>query len=275
MQKEKKNIFTRTYKIGNFEVRGNTVLLIFATPILINYFLLTWRAPFVFGDANSWLGFLANYSGGIIGGLVAFFAAKIQMDFQKEREKLQRYLAQLPTLTKLSLELTKMKLQFEVSKDIPKNLPPDMPDEVKNNIHKSSLTLEPLIRERWGNLDVIQDPILLSELYKLFESYERTVEVLGFNLTELELSIKKRELEKDKLEKKLKKGRANEVEKIDFELLCHNLQNDMLRHKVLEADKRHYWSILGNAFVKANDLEQRVNTLIEEIKGKTKEQKAM
>jgi hypothetical protein len=267
-----KKILIRSYKIGDVEVRGITIWLIIAVPIFINYFLLTWHAPFVYGDANSWLGFLANYSGGIIGGIVAFFAAKIQMDFQRERELLHRYIAQLPTLTKLSLELSKMKLQFEVAKNIPKNLPEEMPEEVKKNLYKSRLSLEPLIKERWGNLDLIADPILLSELYKLFESYERTVEVMGINLIELELAIKKKEIEKVKLENKLNKKQATDIEKIDYELLCYDLQNDMLRYKVIEEDKKHYWSILDRAYIKVMDLEQKVNTLIEEIKSKLDEQ---
>lgn len=138
MRKRLKKIFNKSYKIGDLQLRAATIWLIIAVPMLINYLLLTWKAPFVNGDANSWLGFLANYSGGIIGGLVAFFAAKIQMDFQREREMRQRYISQLPTLTKLSLELSKMSRQFKVAKDIPQNLPADMPEEVKRKITRAA-----------------------------------------------------------------------------------------------------------------------------------------
>jgi hypothetical protein len=266
-------IIFRPYKFGDVEVKGITICFIIAVPIIINYFLFTWHAPFVYGDANSWLGFLANYSGGIIGGIVAFLAAKKQMDFQRERENLQRYFAQLPSLTKLSLELSKMRQQLEAVKNIPKNLPKEMPDEVKKAIYKSRLTMEPLIKDRWSNLDLIQDPILLSELYKLSEAYERTVEVLAFNLDELELSIKKKEIEKEKLEKKLKDGKANEIEKIDYQLLCNSLRNDYITYEVLENDKKHYWSEFDRAFNKVVEVERMVGNLIKDIITKLDEQK--
>jgi hypothetical protein len=60
---------------------------IISVPILINYLLMTWGAPFVFGTPDSWLGFLANYSGGIIGGIVAYIAANTQVKQQIENER--------------------------------------------------------------------------------------------------------------------------------------------------------------------------------------------
>lgn len=117
-------------------------------------------------------------------------------------------------------------------------------------------------------MDLVTDPVLLSELYKLFESYERTVEVLGYNLCELELGIKKREIDKIQLEQKLNKQKATDTDKIDYALLCQSLQNDMLTYKVIEADKQHYWSIIDDAYRKTVDLENKVNKSMEEIKNK-------
>jgi hypothetical protein len=65
------------------------ILLTISIPILINYLLLTWKAPGVYGNADSWLGFLANYSGGIIGGVVAYIVAnsqiRTQIDFDRQK----------------------------------------------------------------------------------------------------------------------------------------------------------------------------------------------
>lgn len=50
---------------------------------------MTWGAWKVYGSADSWLGFLANYSGGIIGGIVAYYIAnsqiKQELDFNRQQ----------------------------------------------------------------------------------------------------------------------------------------------------------------------------------------------
>lgn len=56
-------------------------LVIFA-PVIVNYAFFTWRAPSVYGDANSWLGFFANY----LGFIGAVGIATFQLKKQKERE---------------------------------------------------------------------------------------------------------------------------------------------------------------------------------------------
>ncbi|OQM47524.1 hypothetical protein B6A27_00320 [Anoxybacillus sp. UARK-01] len=65
-----------------------SIVLVVAVPIAINYFLMTWKAPFLQGDSSDWLGFLSNYSGGIIGGIVALKVAREQT--RNERERIKR-----------------------------------------------------------------------------------------------------------------------------------------------------------------------------------------
>jgi hypothetical protein len=66
-----------------------SIIIALGTPIAINYGLMTWGAWKVYGSADSWLGFLANYSGGIIGGLVAYWIAnsqiKQELDFNRQQ----------------------------------------------------------------------------------------------------------------------------------------------------------------------------------------------
>ena len=42
-------------------------------PVLLNFTVFSWRSKQSFGDTDVWLGFFGNYSGGIIGALVALF----------------------------------------------------------------------------------------------------------------------------------------------------------------------------------------------------------
>jgi hypothetical protein len=59
-------------------------IMVIAFPAFINYVLLTWHFPGVYENTDAWLGFLANYSGGIMGGLVALLIARYQ--FSKDKE---------------------------------------------------------------------------------------------------------------------------------------------------------------------------------------------
>lgn len=60
------------------------LILVIGVPITINYLLLWWHFPGVTGDYGDWLGFFSNYSGGIIGGIVAFVIAKYQIENEKQ-----------------------------------------------------------------------------------------------------------------------------------------------------------------------------------------------
>lgn len=73
------NFFEKLLKDYKFITVGAILV-----PILINYFLLTWHFPGVQGETGEWLGFFANYSGGIIGVLGAYFIAVKQTNHQKE-----------------------------------------------------------------------------------------------------------------------------------------------------------------------------------------------
>lgn len=64
-----------------------SLMLVIAVPIAINYFLMTWKAPFLQGDSSDWMGFLSNYSGGIIGGIVSLIIAREQTRSERERRK--------------------------------------------------------------------------------------------------------------------------------------------------------------------------------------------
>ncbi|MFD2117275.1 hypothetical protein ACFSTH_13050 [Paenibacillus yanchengensis] len=74
----------------------NTIIAIISflvIPVLINYFLLSWRAPRVNGSEGDWLGFLANYIG-LIGAVVIAviqFTKQRESDIKKDIEQNRSY----------------------------------------------------------------------------------------------------------------------------------------------------------------------------------------
>lgn len=57
-------------------------VVLLLVPVIINYVILSWRAPGVNGDANAWLGFFSSY----IGLIGAVSIAVYQINKQKQRE---------------------------------------------------------------------------------------------------------------------------------------------------------------------------------------------
>lgn len=69
-------------------------LAIILIPVIINYGLFTWRAPFVYGNSDSWLSFFASYIGIIAAITIAILQFKIQKDrdIELERESHRSYM---------------------------------------------------------------------------------------------------------------------------------------------------------------------------------------
>jgi hypothetical protein len=63
------------------------LLLMFGTPVFLNFFVFEYPNPKTNGTLGDWMGFFSNYSGGIIGGIVAYVIAKQQTDAIKEDKK--------------------------------------------------------------------------------------------------------------------------------------------------------------------------------------------
>jgi hypothetical protein len=56
-------------------------------PIIIGQILRIPTGQYTIGQEGDWIGFFGNYSGGIIGGLVAYFIAKEQIKADKEERE--------------------------------------------------------------------------------------------------------------------------------------------------------------------------------------------
>ncbi|PAD31444.1 hypothetical protein [Paenibacillus sp. 7523-1] len=61
------------------------IILILLIPVVINYGLLSWKAPGLNGDTGDWLGFLANFLGLIGAVLIALYQFKKQREIDQEK----------------------------------------------------------------------------------------------------------------------------------------------------------------------------------------------
>ena len=73
-----------------------------AGPVIVNLILLIPAIPFITaGTTELWLGFFGNYSGGIIGGGIAFWVAKTQINELRKQEEEKKILSIRPYLRTL------------------------------------------------------------------------------------------------------------------------------------------------------------------------------
>lgn len=163
-------------------------------PIIINYFLLTWHFPGV--QNEDWLGFLSNYSGGIIGGIVAFIVAnhqvKIQMEEQIKNEEEVKYINQLPTLINVTFELKKMKESIKNAYLMRNELERIYKQEIQNqtfNLDKVKYQIELLNIENWSTVKDIQDVDLQKSLFELKNNYNEMSYALNYDFDEVDIQI--------------------------------------------------------------------------------------
>lgn len=74
-------------ELNKTEIMKIIALIVF-TPIILGTILNIPGGALTIGDENSWVGFFGNYSGGIIGGIVAFFIANSQVR-QEQKARLK------------------------------------------------------------------------------------------------------------------------------------------------------------------------------------------
>jgi hypothetical protein len=75
------------------------VVAFISGPIIVNILILIPGIPFItYKSTELWLGFFGNYSGGIVGGIVAFIVAKKQVDDMKALDEEKTKLSHRPFL---------------------------------------------------------------------------------------------------------------------------------------------------------------------------------
>ncbi|MED1785821.1 hypothetical protein P4V43_28880 [Brevibacillus fortis] len=226
-----------------------------ATPIVLNYGLFTWSAPGVVGDANSWLGFLANYSGGILGGLIAYIVAKIQIDAQKTAIKKEEFSTQLPTLVKIKMELEKFNLVIQKVKS-------DGFTKDKFEIYSYYFTpIEKMDEGNWSSLDLLVNTKLLATVLILKNKYSLFIDALSYDLNVSYVIIEDAKLNKEKLEQlKIEKGTLSKEEELEikrFNGIFNRYRWENIQMKQLKAG---FWDELFHG-----DLEEKIEECLEEI----------
>lgn len=80
-------------QIGGVKVRFSKktyyiliIILLFTIPILVNH-LMSFKVTKVYGDTNTWIGFLGSYIGAIISGIVTVFGVLLTIKFTREESK--------------------------------------------------------------------------------------------------------------------------------------------------------------------------------------------
>ncbi|MBP0725948.1 hypothetical protein J5Y03_12275 [Bacillus sp. RG28] len=74
-------------KIGNKSYL--IILIVILAPVIINFLIKIPDFGYLVGDSSTWVGFFGNYSGGIIGGIVAYIIANFQYKKEKETKEVE------------------------------------------------------------------------------------------------------------------------------------------------------------------------------------------
>ncbi|MFL1998516.1 hypothetical protein VYF65_004316 [Lysinibacillus irui] len=226
------------------------LLTIPAVPILINFLLLTWRFPGVKGNHDDWLGFLSNYSGGIIGGIVAFVVAnhqvKKQMEEQIKNEEEVKYINQLPSILNLIFELEEMKASLINA------------HKMRSVLQENEFTLSQQINARydmkkinmkiWEEVSNIQDVEFQRSLITLRNEYSKITEALTGSIEDL----------KDEMQDIVKNNEKKSLGPLSLEIEILKHDKDWAWQELISKD---YISIINDSI----DLSNEIVECIEEM----------
>lgn len=178
------------------------------TPVILNYVLFTWRAPLVYGDGDTWLGFWGNYSGAFVGALVALWIANRQIndsrDLELEKEQRQRKVAQLQPLIIATRELDEIiwslkKINILKMEDLKSvrdelleqkggvELTYDELVKTKKEVESKVYKLRPINDNLISSLHLIDDIDLQATLYSKVIQYQDFLKVLHSDISTGEL----------------------------------------------------------------------------------------
>lgn len=94
-------------KCKNYNNKIVMIMMVVFIPIFVN-FLMSLPCSWAKGAVGDWISFYGSYLGALIGGIVAFGVARIQIDAQKTSEKNALIIQQLPSVVMIRLELDKI-----------------------------------------------------------------------------------------------------------------------------------------------------------------------
>ncbi|SDM60971.1 hypothetical protein SAMN04488137_1009 [Fictibacillus solisalsi] len=173
-------------------------LIFLAFPVVINFTVFLGRLPLVFGNADNWLSFWGNYTGGIISAIVATYVAVNQINKQAqkdiEKDNRDRILNQLPALVRLKIELEKIISTLKFAVDSKHKLEELKVDKIFGDLTR--YPAEPIEEENWANLDRLVDIELQANLIMCKSFYKEFSNALTYpypsvmvRIEEIEISL--------------------------------------------------------------------------------------
>lgn len=223
-------------------------MMVVFIPIFVN-FLMSLPCSWAKGAVGDWISFYGSYLGALIGGIVAFGVARIQIDAQKTSEKNALIIQQLPSVVMIRLELDKI---ISFLKELYKII------ESNENFDSIELLnfgkVQQINKQYWEGIDKIINSDLIADIIKFKEEYLKLQETLEINLNEFDVEINElnNEMNKDQ-------GKINILkQKVEF----LNAKKEAAIY-----NKRYEWNLIknGNIIDSAEKLKGCVDNLIEKI----------
>ncbi|MBD8589187.1 hypothetical protein IFT92_15405 [Peribacillus simplex] len=242
-------------KVLNIKWTICIIIFIIIVPIIINYFLLTWRftgiwfIPGVQGNYDDWLGYFSNYSGGIIGGIVAFLIAWSQIKSQAKEKEIEAINAERKTLLKVQYELKKIKYEFDSLKMA------EIEDETVI-IPQVSLDIRELNPTNWADLGELRNAELFFELMEIEDFYKQFRKDLLNDIFDLEIT-------KGRIEDQLNNHfSSNDKRNWKLEEESIRIGNTLL---VLKRSREYYWVQFREKRDKINEISENLEREIIKI----------
>lgn len=153
--------------LGRYKNYFLVPLLIVIAPIILNFFVFSTKGPGLNGRLEDWIGFFSNYSGGIIGGIVAYLIAKSQTE-RIDREKIidNKQIERL-ALQRVQFELSKIKQDFSDLKNVEIG-----EEEQTNSIPYRHFNIRKLNPNNWESIGQITNETLQKDLMELEDFYK-------------------------------------------------------------------------------------------------------
>lgn len=196
--------------------------MVWISPVIISQVIRIPLGHWTIGDEGTWIGFLGNYSGGILGGIIAFLVARDQVNKQRSQLLVQSLARELPVLTGIEIECEKVLIQLhEVNGNF---------NELWNNKKTYKISLDVLVWNRWEETHLINDPILQEELIKHHEALKKNIDVFGIDLNPLMEQLDK------------KKSQVRNMSPLDNRFIEFNqeISRESAYIEVIQNDKVHY-----------------------------------
>lgn len=217
-------------------------------PIFVN-FLMSLSYSWVKGDIGDWISFYGSYFGALIGGIVAFGVARIQINAQKASEKNALIIQQLPSAVMIRIELNKI-ISFleELYKIV------DGDKDIDSIALLNFGKVQQINKQYWDGIDKIINSDLIAEIIEFKEKYLKLQETLELNLSEFDLEV-------NELKNKATKNQ------MEFNSLQHKVDFLNAKKEAEVYNKKYEWKLIKSRTIidSAKKLKENIDNLIENI----------